>query len=411
MAVIEFENVSKGYRLGASRTSLREAIPNLSHKLFRRNGAKPDDQLFWALNDVSFKVEQGEVLGIIGHNGAGKSTILKLLSKVSFPTSGHIRTQGRMAALIELGAGFHPDLSGRENIYMNGSILGLKRREIDAAFSEIVEFAGLEKFIDTPVKRYSSGMYVRLAFAVASHVKAELLLVDEVLSVGDQAFQQKCLTKMEELRDSGATIIFISHNMWSVSNFCRRVLLLRKGQIVAEGKPDEIIEAYRRRERENLLSQDTSASTAPALQNAVLEQNQETAITKIELLRKDGQSSETFTADDHLLVRAHYFAPTRIEQPAFLIQIRRADGLICCSVAGRGDDILDIYKHGTFEAVIGPLQLVPDVYTVETHIVGSDQPIVYARSFRQTFNVEGYISSHAGVFTPAVEWLPQRVTA
>jgi len=198
MAVIEFEHVSKAYRLGASRTSLREAISQIGHKLFSRSGAQTNNQLFWALNDVSFKVEQGEVLGIIGHNGAGKSTILKLLSKVAYPTSGQIRTQGRMAALIELGAGFHPDLSGRENVYLNGSILGLKRQEIDAQFSSIVEFAGLEKFIDTPVKRYSSGMYVRLAFAVAAHVRADLLLVDEVLSVGDMAFQQRCMAKMNE---------------------------------------------------------------------------------------------------------------------------------------------------------------------------------------------------------------------
>ena len=246
MPVIEFEQVSKAYRLGTSRTSLREAITQVPRKLFSRNGAQTDDQLFWALNDVSFRVEQGEVLGIIGHNGAGKSTILKLLSKVTFPTSGHIRTKGRMAALIELGAGFHPDLSGRENIYLNGAILGLKKQEIDAQLSNMVEFAGLERFIDTPVKRYSSGMYVRLAFAVAAHVKAELLLIDEVLSVGDMAFQQKCLAKMNELRDSGATIVFISHNMWSVSTFCKRVLLLRAGQIEAEGDPDKVIQVYRR---------------------------------------------------------------------------------------------------------------------------------------------------------------------
>jgi lipopolysaccharide transport system ATP-binding protein len=254
MAVIEFEHVSKAYRLGASRTSLRETITQIPRKLFSHNGARTDDQLLWALDDVSFRVERGEVLGIIGPNGAGKSTMLKLLSKVTFPTRGHIRTQGRMAALIELGAGFHPDLSGRENVYLNGSILGLTRQEIDTQFSDIVEFAGLERFIDTPVKRYSSGMYVRLAFAVAAHVKADLLLIDEVLSVGDMAFQQRCMEKMNELRDSGTTIVFVSHNLWNVEVFCRRALLLRAGRIVAKGNPAEVIGIYRRQEREDLLA-------------------------------------------------------------------------------------------------------------------------------------------------------------
>lgn len=250
MAVIEFEHVSKAYRLGAGRTSLREAIAQVPRKLFSRNGVQTDGQLFWALNDVSFRVEPGEVLGIIGPNGAGKSTILKLLSKVTFPTSGHIQTRGRMAALIELGAGFHPDLTGRENVYLNGTILGLKKQEIDAQFSNMVEFAGLEKFIDTPIKRYSSGMYVRLAFAVAAHVKAELLLVDEVLSVGDMTFQQKSLAKMNELRDNGATIVFISHNLPAVQAFCSRVLLLRSGRIVANGDAGDVIQTYRQLERE-----------------------------------------------------------------------------------------------------------------------------------------------------------------
>jgi len=248
MPVIEFEHVSKTYRLGTGRTGLREALPRITRKLFSRNGARSDHQLFWALDDVSFSVEQGEVLGIIGHNGAGKSTILKLLSKVSFPTSGRIRTQGRMAALIELGAGFHPDLSGRENIYLNGAILGLKRQEIDEQFSNIVEFAELEQFIDTPIKRYSSGMYVRLAFAVAAHVRADILLVDEVLSVGDMAFQKKSLAKMNELRDSGVTIAFISHNLAAVQSFCQRVLLLESGRTVADGDPKDVVYLYSKNE-------------------------------------------------------------------------------------------------------------------------------------------------------------------
>jgi lipopolysaccharide transport system ATP-binding protein len=418
MAVIEFEHVSKAYHLGASRTSLREAITQVPRKLFSRNGARTDDQLFWALDDVSFQVEPGEVLGIIGPNGAGKSTILKLLSRVTFPTCGHIRTQGRMAALIELGAGFHPDLSGRENMYLNGTILGLKRREIDAQFSNMVEFAGLERFIDTPVKRYSSGMYVRLAFAVAAHVKADLLLIDEVLSVGDLNFQQKCLTKMSELRDSGTTIVFVSHNMWSVGTFCRRVLLLRAGQVEVEGDPYEVIEIYRRREREDLLLRsnkpDTSYDIAAGSQNGAAGLAGETVITQVQLLNRAGRPENEFDANDYLIIRSDYVAPERIETPQFLIRIRRADGVVCCSLTSWDEDTFtrrSIHGRGTFEARIGPLQLVPDTYTVEAFIVDGNQPITYASSSKEAFHIKGYMSGsdHAGVFKPNVEWLPSKV--
>jgi ABC-type polysaccharide/polyol phosphate transport system ATPase subunit len=417
MAVIEFEHVSKTYQLGASRTSLREAIFQGVHQAFSRNGGR-DDQLFWALNDVSFQVEQGEVLGIIGHNGAGKSTILKLLSKVTFPSSGRIHTQGRMAALIELGAGFHQDLSGRENIYLNGSILGLKKREIDAQFSNIVEFAGLERFIDTPVKRYSSGMYVRLAFAVAAHVKADLLLVDEVLSVGDAAFQQKCLAKMNELRDGGATIVFVSHNLWSVGAFCKRAFLLRAGQIEAEGNPDEVIQIYRQQDREALMvaSQQTSISD-PAnagSQDSAHGQTGETIITKVELLNRNGLLEKVFSSTDHLIIRTHYFAPKRIETPVFVIRIRRADGLICCEVMSNrkgNPPVGSIQGQGIFEVCIDPLQLTPDIYAVETYISDSTDPIVHAASHGETFQIKGYLSGfeHTGVFEPNVTWSPHRV--
>jgi ABC-type polysaccharide/polyol phosphate transport system ATPase subunit len=416
MAVIEFEHVSKAYRLGASRTSLREAMTQMPRKLFSRNGAQIDDQLFWALNDVSFRVEQGEVLGIIGHNGAGKSTILKLLSRVTFPTHGHIRTQGRMAALIELGAGFHPDLSGRENIYLNGSILGLKRREIDDQFSNIVEFAGLERFIDTPVKRYSSGMYVRLAFAVAAHVKVDLLLVDEVLSVGDMAFQQKCLAKMNELRDSGATIVFISHNMWSVSIFCKRVLLLREGRIEVEGTSDEVIQLYRQQEREKLLlsadGAEIAADSEAGSPGVVFESAGDIAITRLDLLDAAGNPAQTFQTHDRLIIRLHYAAFKRVEMPYFVVRIRRADGVTCCRLTHQNDKAeAYLQGQGIIEAYIDPLQLVPDLYTIEAEIVDSQRPIFYDRSLGERFRVEGHISEsdHKGVFEPHVEWLPQQV--
>lgn len=412
MAVIEFDRVSKCYRLGASRTSLREAIAQTTRKLFQPRQRQNEEQLFWALRDVSFKVEQGEILGIIGHNGAGKSTTLKLLSRVAFPTSGQIRTRGRMAALIELGAGFHPDLSGRENIYLNGSILGLKKREIDAQFSDIVEFAGLEKFIDTPVKRYSSGMYVRLAFAVAAHVRADLLLIDEVLSVGDAAFQQKCLTKMNELHRNGATIVFISHNLWSVSTFCTRALLLRFGRIEAEGTPDDVIQIYRWQEREDALRRLDGADLASGM-NILGDMHALTGkvtITKVELLNDAEQPEESFSPDSALIIRMHYVAPERIETPVVVIQIRRSDGLMCCFLTSEQvDDITDqgIHGEGVVEIRIDPLQLVPDIYTVETSVVDGKQSLVYATGPRKHFLVKGYVESSdvTGVFNPHTEWL------
>src|SRR5205807_1547255 len=199
---------------------------------------------FWALKDVSFEVKQGEVVGIIGRNGAGKSTLLKILSRITEPTEGRVRIRGRVASLLEVGTGFHPELSGRENIFVNGAILGMRRREIETKFDDIVEFSGIERFIDTPVKRYSSGMFVRLGFAVAAHLEPEILLVDEVLAVGDAAFQKKCLSKMTDISRRGQTIFFVSHNMAAVEGLCTRALFLSQGELVGDGPTPQIINQY-----------------------------------------------------------------------------------------------------------------------------------------------------------------------
>lgn len=407
MPVIEVDSVSKLYRLGASRTSLREALSNSARRLLHR-GHNPDgDQLFWALKDVSFSIDDGEVLGIIGHNGAGKSTTLKLLSKVIFPTSGQIRTRGRMAALIELGAGFHPDLSGRENIYLNGSILGLKQREIDAQFDSMVEFAGLEKFIDTPVKRYSSGMYVRLAFAVAAHVRADLLLIDEVLSVGDLNFQQKCLNKMRELRDSGATIIFISHNLWSVSSFCGRVLLLSRGSIVADGEPNTVIETYRQLDRAEALARVEARKSQGDQHDALLspEQEGDAVITRVDLLDEAGAPEQLFRPKDRLVVRCSYHARRPIETPMFVVRVRRSDGLLCCALPNPAHETHPINGEGSFEVCIGPLHLLPDIYSIQVLIANRTMPIVYAASINEPFRIDGRFSEDdEGVFEPDTEW-------
>jgi lipopolysaccharide transport system ATP-binding protein len=248
MAVaIEAHNLSKRYRLGemqAAYGTLRESLSHLGKRLVRREHRSHKRDDIWALRDVSFQVEEGEVLGVIGRNGAGKSTLLKLLTRITTPTSGRAEIRGRVGSLLEVGTGFHPELTGRENIYLNGAILGMKRREIEQRFDAMVEFSGVEKFIDTPVKRYSSGMYVRLAFSVAAHLEPEIMLVDEVLSVGDAEFQRRCLGRMEELGSAGRTVVFVSHQLPAIAQLCDRAIQINGGQIVYEGPPAEAIANY-----------------------------------------------------------------------------------------------------------------------------------------------------------------------
>jgi len=245
--VLEVKGVCKKFRRGELHNSLRDLVPALMSSLFRGGRAQElARREFWALRDVSFSVQRGEAVGIIGGNGAGKSTILKLLTGIMRPTMGSIRVAGRVSAVIEITAGFHQDLTGRENVYLNGAILGMTRQEIRRRFDEIVAFAGLEEFIDTPVKRYSSGMYARLGFSVAAHVDPDVLLVDEVLSVGDYLFQRKCVERMNAVIAGGSTVIFVSHNLRELANVCHRSVLLDKGRVKMVGSTDEVIMAYYR---------------------------------------------------------------------------------------------------------------------------------------------------------------------
>jgi lipopolysaccharide transport system ATP-binding protein len=249
--IIRVERVSKKYRLGASRAAqmtLREAIMGAARSpvraLRRRSESARGDATLWALRDVSFEVEPGEVVGVIGRNGAGKSTLLKILSRITEPTSGRAELYGRASSLLEVGTGFHPELSGRENVFLNGAILGMRRGEIRRRFDEIVAFAEVERFIDTPVKHYSSGMHMRLAFAVAAHLEPEILIVDEVLAVGDAQFQKKCLGKMGSVAREGRTVLFVSHNMAAVSNLCRRGIVLEQGRVAYAGTQTEAVARY-----------------------------------------------------------------------------------------------------------------------------------------------------------------------
>lgn len=250
MSVISAENISKRYiidhRKKRGGTSLKDVLNEQFGRWFKRGG---DDEFveheeFWALRDVGFSIEQGDRVGIVGHNGAGKSTLLKILSKITEPTTGQIRIRGRVASLLEVGTGFHPELTGRENIFLNGSILGMSRDEIRRSFDEIVDFGGIEKFLDTPVKRYSSGMYVRLGFAIAAHLDPEIMIIDEVLAVGDAEFQKKCLGKMRDLSGGGRTILFVSHNLTAVQALCNKTFYFEKGRLLEQGETSHVIASY-----------------------------------------------------------------------------------------------------------------------------------------------------------------------
>ena len=248
MKVIEVNNLSKSYRIGARREayfSIREDISDFLKNPFQwLRDYRASRENFWALKDVSFSVEEGEVLGIIGLNGAGKSTLLKILSRITPPTEGEAIIKGRVRSLLEVGTGFHPELTGRENIYLNGAILGMTKKEIESKFNEIIEFSEIGKFLDTPVKKYSSGMYVRLAFSVAAHLEPEILIIDEVLAVGDTAFQKKCLKRMEGVAKGGRTVLFVSHNMSAISSLCSRAILLRQGKVAAQGPASQVVNEY-----------------------------------------------------------------------------------------------------------------------------------------------------------------------
>ena len=267
---IEVRGIGKQYRLGAaggdrqySYKSLRDVLTEIPRRLFRRREAKTPPT-FWALKDISFDVAEGEVVGLIGRNGAGKSTFLKVLSQVTDPTEGRILLRGRIGSLLEVGTGFHPELTGRENIFLNGAILGMRRAEITRQFDEIVAFAEVEKFIDTAVKHYSSGMYLRLAFAVAAHLEPEILLVDEVLAVGDAAFQKKCLGKMGDVARQGRTVIFVSHNMTALRSLCSRAVWLNEGRVMEDGQAATVVDHYlQKNATSNLESRWDDPETAP----------------------------------------------------------------------------------------------------------------------------------------------------
>jgi lipopolysaccharide transport system ATP-binding protein len=308
---IEFDGVWKKFKKGEIHNSLRDLIPALTRVAFSRNGhGELHEREFWALRDISFHIRRGEAWGIVGANGAGKSTILKLLSKILRANKGAVNIHGKVSGLIEVGAGFHPDLTGRENVYLNGCILGMKRQEVARKFDQIVEFAGVGDFIDTPVKRYSSGMYARLGFAVAAHVNPDILLVDEVLSVGDFPFQTKCIKKMEEIASNGTTVIFISHNIPAVIQLCPQTILLSKGQIQKSGPSAEVCRVCSRGWSE--------ANPAEA----------RLQLRAVELTAKDGTPENAFDATEWATVRFLVSSQDSLSGMVMGLLIKRSDGLI-----------------------------------------------------------------------------------
>jgi lipopolysaccharide transport system ATP-binding protein len=342
---IRVSNLAKRYRRGLTHaTSIRELAGGLVDRLLRRKhdllpheladvkgiDGDPDERgCFWALSDVGFDVQPGEALGIIGRNGAGKSTLLKILSRITAPTQGRIEINGRVASLLEVGTGFHPELTGRENVYLNGAILGMTKQEIQRKFDEIVAFAEIERFIDTPVKRYSSGMAVRLGFAVAAHLEPEVLVIDEVLAVGDVAFQKKCLGKMQGATGQGRTVLFVSHNMAAVKKLCPRSIVLVGGRIACRGDTKSCIDRYLNSENAQLAG---GTEVAGFLHRESVPE-QEFGIAGIEMLDAAGSpSSKCHTWDDFLL-RLHYHLPADLPDADIEASFETVDGvrLIACS--------------------------------------------------------------------------------
>lgn len=313
---IQFDQVSKKYRIGRKLPSLREALwgwKNISAKDFH-----------WAVKNVSFDLQPGDALAVIGPNGAGKTTILKLLSKVTHPSDGQIKVNGRMSALIELGAGFHPDLTGRENVYLNGAILGMSKAEIKSRFDKIVDFAGIEQYLDTPVKRYSSGMYARLGFAIAAHVDPEVLLVDEVLAVGDYAFQQKCYARMDELRTKGTSLILVAHNMEAIRRVCNRGLVMYRGENIFQGTAAEAVVAYSEAVRRAARESKSNVPTENGLSERVMTFDAE--IMKVGLLDARDQAITVLKSGipASAVVDVRFQKP--VQNPIFSLTIRTTEG-------------------------------------------------------------------------------------
>jgi len=366
---LKIEKISKAYQIshkqGGQGTfrykTLQEDILALPKRLFSllRGQNREERETVWALKDVSFEVHEGEVIGIIGRNGAGKSTLLKILSRITDPTKGRAEVFGRIGSLLEVGTGFHPELTGRENIFLNGSILGMRRAEITRKFDEIVNFAEVERFIDTPVKFYSSGMYVRLAFSVAAHLEPEILIIDEVLAVGDAQFQKKCLGKMQDVAVQGRTVLFVSHNMGAVQSLCQRVVWLNGGEVMVDGNSKEVVEKYL----------DTANSVSTLYTPQPSQGYTDLIIEKAVLKNSQGQITTRFSSEEDLRIEIYYHALKRLPKPQFWIIVQSQFGsLFGANMLFDGESPDSIEGQGMIACTFRCPRLIPQTYTINLGI-------------------------------------------
>lgn len=422
MKVIKVENLGKKYIIGHDKSSngvfrygsFRESISHFFRGIYQRvrhplspNRENMDLEEFWALKNINFEINQGERVGIIGQNGAGKTTLLKLLSRITEPSTGSIKIKGRIASLLEVGTGFHPELTGRENIYLNGAILGMRKGEIKKKFDEIVSFAEVEKFLDTPVKRYSSGMYVRLAFAVAAHLEPEILLVDEVLAVGDAAFQKKSLGKMKEVSETGRTILFVSHNMSAVQSLCDRVIL-EKGSIKKEGESSSVVKEYLKKNHTGRHSvQWDNRKDSPG--------NEKVRILKAEIKKGEKNSHDDFFMDSDLIFEIDYY----LNKPGLLIDITlllyNDEGVLVLggTTLKESDWHGKPFNKGNYNSkckIPGNL-LNAGNYSITILVVEKQNVIIYKHENLIAFNImdsiesrDKYFGKRPGVVRPELNW-------
>lgn len=382
MLVIEASHLTKEYQLGAMQ-GLKRTLLNAGARLMGKT--VPERPLFKALDDVSFSIEQGEVVGIIGHNGAGKSTLLKMLAKISTPTRGSVMAKGRISPLIEVGAGFVPDFTGRENVYLNGAILGMKRQEIDQKFDEIVEFAEMAEFIDTPVKRYSSGMQVKLAFAVATSVQSEILIVDEVLAVGDLAFQRKCFDRMEDvIKGQGRTILLVSHNIRQVERMCNRVILMDHGKVAADGPVSEVCELFYQQSNTKIQAQAQRAATAKVSGSG------EVTIDSIDVLDDAGHPVNEIESGGQLRVRIRFTLLHDLEGIEIVAGTHRTDFIYISSASTR--DVLPnaAFSRGSHEVeyIVPTFPLAAGTYSVRLVFLDRNWRFLFNGESLKTFTVK-----------------------
>jgi|CXWL01.1.fsa_nt_gi lipopolysaccharide transport system ATP-binding protein len=365
--------------------------------------ARQARESFWALQDVNFDIARGESVGIIGLNGAGKSTLLKVLSRITTPTTGHAQVNGRLGALLEVGTGFHQELTGRENTFLYGAILGMSRKEVAAKYDAIVDFAEISEFMETPVKRYSSGMYVRLAFAVAAHLDPEILLLDEVLAVGDFAFQRKCMNLARQLEQKGSTILFVSHNMFSIKTMCQRVIYLKKGAVVFDGPTDEGLKLY---------EGDSNLQTLPWFHDE--SKNPAIVITAVSLHREDGSDSGMFDFAAPMVARISYKAFKRVERPDFRFSITRSDDVHCSTFSSTADeiDIPFVEGEGEVELRMPPIKLIAELYNTNILVRERGYGRIIAAQIGPSFHVRHptLMPIAFGVFHESGQWRLQAQT-